>query len=313
MNTANQYEKGLLKVAEISAKSTIKYLWEKWAMDYTEKLRYGQLADFARLDRERNAVNEIATLEKRVVSIDEEMKITRAVISEIEDIILNLQGNAYKEKQGELRELNSYVETLHKERKATTEEINLLYNVFEERLTDGIDLYQIGVVAVWECLPIIKAYARHGKLDVNNVGALVVECYTVKSTGAKKYLTLKAYADRGIRKYINQWRTGTASKTQYIIVGADEDGNDLLLQDSKLETWGGVDSWEEKQTFFETWGKLEGILTSGQLEVVKLLLQGKTQEEIAKKLGVKQNTISEKIKRIREKVKNSSIEGAKKF
>lgn len=313
MNTTNQYEKGLLQVAEISAKSTIKYLWEKWAMDYTEKLRYGQLTDFARLDRERNAVNEIATLEKRVASIDEEMKITRAVISEIEDIILNLQGNAYKEKQGELQELNSYVETLHKERKATTEEINLLYNVFGERLTDGIDLYQIGVVAVWECLPIIKAYARHGKLDVNNVGALVVECYTVKSTGAKKYLTLKAYADREIRRYINQWRTGAASKTQYIIVGADEDGNDLLLQNSKLETLGGVDSWEEKQAFFETWGKLEGILTSGQLEVVKLLLQGKTQEEIAKKLGVKQNTISEKIKRIREKVKNSSIEGAKKF
>lgn len=313
MNTTSKYEKELLKVAEISAKSTIKYLWEKWVVDYTEKLRYGQLADFARLDRERNAVNEIATLEKRVASIDEEMKITRAVISEIEDIILNLQGNAYKEKQGELQELNFYVDTLHKERKATTEEINLLYNVLGERLTDGIDLYQISVVAVWECLPIIKAYARHGKLDVNNVGALVVECYTVKSTGAKKYLTLKAYADRTVRKYVNQWRTGTASKTQYIIVGADEDGNDLLLQNSKLETLGGVDSWEEKQAFFETWGKLEGILTSGQLEVVKLLLQGKTQEEIAKKLGVKQNTISEKIKRIREKVKNSSIEGAKKF
>lgn len=313
MNTTSKYEKELLKVAEISAKSTIKYLWEKWAMDYTEKLRYGQLADFARLDRERKVVNEIATLEKRVASIDEEMKITRAVISEIEDIILNLQGNAYKEKQGELQELNAYVEILHKERKTTIEEINLLYNVLGERLTDGIDLYQIGVVAVWECLPIVKAYARHGKLDVDNVGALVVECYTVKRTGEKKYLTLKAYADREIRKYINQWRTGTASKTQYIIVGQDEEGNDLLLQNSKLETMGGVDSWEQKQEFLETWGKLEEILTGGQIEVVKLLLQGKTQEEIAKKLGVKQNTISDKIKRIREKVKNSSIEGAKKF
>lgn len=313
MNTTSKYEKELLKVAEISAKSTIKYLWEKWVVDYTEKLRYGQLADFARLDRERNAVNEIATLEKRVASIDEEMKITRAVISEIEDIILNLQGNAYKEKQGELQELNSYVEMLHKERKTTIEEINLLYNVLGERLTDGIDLYQISVVAVWECLPIVKAYARHGKLNVDNMGALVVECYTIKRTGEKRYLTLKAYADRAVRKYVNQWRSGTASKTQYIIVGQDEEGDDLLLQNSKLETLGKVDTWEEKQAFLETWGKLEGILTAGQIEVVKLLLQGKTQKEIAKKLGVKQNTISEKIKRIREKVKNSSIEGAKKF
>lgn len=313
MNTTSKYEKELLKIAEISAKSTIKYLWEKWAVDYTEKLRYGQLADFARLDRERNASNGIANLEKRLASIDEEMKITRAIISSISDIILNLQGSAYKGKQEELQELSAYVGTLHKERKTIVEEINLLYKVLGERLTDGIDLYQIGVVAVWECLPIVKAYARHDKLDVDNMGGLIVECYTVKRTGEKKYLTLKAYADKAIRKYVNQWRSGTASKTQYIIVGQDEDGNDLLLQNSKLETLGGVDSWEEKQAFFETWGKLEGILTSGQLEVVKLLLQGKTQEEIAKKLDVKQNTISEKIKRIREKVKNSSIEGAKKF
>lgn len=313
MNTTSKYEKELLKVAEISAKSTIKYLWEKWAMDYAEKLRYGQLVDFARLDRERNAVNEIATLEKRVASIDEEMKITRAVISEIEDIILNLQGNAYREKQGELRELNSYVEMLHKERKTTIEEINLLYNVLGERLTDGIDLYQISVVAVWECLPIIKAYARHDKLDVDNVGALVVECYTVKRTGERKYLTLKAYADRAIRKYVNQWRSGTASKTQYIIVGQDEEGNDLLLQNSKLETLGKVDTWEQKQEFLETWGKFEKVLTCRQMEIVKLLFAGLNQTQIAKKLHVKQNTISEHMDRIRERILKSDIEGAKKY
>ena len=39
----------------------------------------------------------------------------------------------------------------------------------------------------------------------------------------------------------------------------------------------------------------------------------KTQQEIAKCLKVKQSTVNDKIKRIREKVKNSSIKGAKKF
>lgn len=312
MKTANKYDDTLLSVAEISAKSTIKYLWEKWAVDYTEKLRFGQLADFARLDRERNAVNEIDTLEKRVKNIDEEMKITVAVMSEIEDVVLNLRGNAYKEKQGELQELNAYIEELHEERKKTVKEIGVLYGVLGERLTDGIDLYQIAVCAVWECLPVIKAYVRHG-YDVNNAGGMVVECHTIKRTGEKRYLTLKAYADRAVRKYVNQWRSGTASKTQYIIVGHDEEGNELLLQNSKLETMGGVDSWEEKQAFAEMWAELENILTGGQLYVVKLLLQGRTQQEIAKCLKVKQNTVSDKIKRIREKVKNSSIEGAKKF
>ena len=312
MNSKNKYENALLSVAEISAKSTIKYLWEKWAVDYTEKLRFGQLADFARLDKERNAVNEIDTLEKRVKNIDEELKITANIMSEMEDVILSLHGNAYKDMQGELQELNAYIEELHEERKKTVKEIGVLYGVLGERLTDGIDLYQIAVCAVWECLPVIKAYARHG-YNINNAGGLVVECYTIKKTGEKRYLTLKAYADRAVRKYVNQWRSGTASKTQYIIVGQDEEGNELLLQNSKLETLGGVDSWEEKQAFCEMWSELENILTCGQLDVVKLLLQGKTQQEIAKCLKVKQNTVNDKIKRIREKVKNSNIEVAKKF
>ena len=312
MKTANKYEDALLSVAEISAKATIKYLWEKWSMDYIAKLRYGQLADFARLDRERNAVNEIETLEKRITNIDEEMKITVAVMSEIEDVVLNLHGNAYKEKQSELQELNAYIEELHEERKKTVKEIGVLYGVLGERLTDGIDLYQIAVCAVWECLPVIKAYARHG-YDVNNAGGMVVECHTIKRTGEKRYLTLKAYADMAVRKYVNQWRSGTASKTQYIIVGHDEEGNELFLQNSKLETLGGVDSWEEKQAFAEMWAELENILTGGQIEVVKLLLQGRTQQEIAKCLKVNQSTVNDKIKRIREKVKNSSIEVAKKF
>ena len=313
MNTTSKYEKELLKVAEISAKSTIKYLWEKWAMDYAEQLRYGQLADFKLLDIERNIIDEMGELEKRVKEIDEEMRLVHGTIAELKDAMDSMSKRQYEDARNECLILDDYIESMCEERKRANERINLLYSKMGQCLTDGIDLYQISVVAVWECLPIIKAYARHDKLDVNNIGSLVVECYTIKRTGEKRYLTLKAYADRAIRKYVNQWRSGTASKTQYIIVGQDDEGNELLLQNSKLETLGGVDSWEEKQAFFETWGKLEEILTCGQLEVVKLLLQGKTQEEIAKKLGVKQNTISDKIKRIREKVKNSSIEGAKKF
>ncbi len=313
MNTTSRYEKELLKVAEISAKSTIKYLWEKWAMDYTEKLRYGQLADFRLLEIERNIIDETGKLEKRVTEIGEEMKLVYSTIAELKDAMDSMSKGQYEDARNECLILDDYIKSMHEERKRANERINLLYSKMGQCLTDGIDLYQISVVAVWECLPIVKAYARHGKLDVDNVGALVVECYTVKSTGEKRYLTLKAYADRAIRKYINQWRTGTASKTQYIIVGQDEDGNDLLLQNSKLETLGKVDTWEQKQEFLETWGRFEKVLTCRQMEIVKLLFAGLNQTQIAKKLHVKQNTISDYIDRIKDRILKSDIEGAKKY
>lgn len=318
------YAKELLTVAEISAKSTIKYLYCQSVNDFTRSVRFGLLGDMERLEGEKNVIDEITRNEKRVAEIDEEAKLVSKVIDEIKDIILKLKGELYKEKQKELQELNNYIEGMHKERKKLVERNNLLYRYMGERLTDGIDLYQVAVMAIWECMPILKAHARHGKLDVENVGKTVVKCYTVRKTGEKKYLTLKGYSDKKVREYINKWKAKkeykdkdgkrkTCDIVQYITVGYDDDGNELLLQNSKLETFGGVDSWEEKQDFLTTKEKIENVLSDGELLIVKYLLEGMTQTEIGKKLNLKQNTINDKIRRIRNKVKALDIEGVKKY
>lgn len=318
------YVNELLNLAEISAKSTIKYLYMQSVNEYTREIRFGLLGDVARLERERNTVEEIARLEKTVISIDEEIKITEKTIIEIEDIILDLKGELYEEQRGNLLELNSYVERLHKERKLKVEEISLLYKVLGERLTYGIDLYQVAVVSIWECLPIIKAYARHGKLNVENVGDLVVKCHTIKKTGEKRYITLKGYSDSKIREYINNWKRKkeykdkegkrkTCDIVQYITVGYDDEGNELLLQDKSLVTMGGITSFEELQDYNCLLQSIENVLTEGEKLIVKMLLQGKTQEEIGKKLNLKQNSISDKIKRIRNKISKLDIEVVKKY
>ena len=324
MNYQVSYVNELLNLAEISAKSTIKYLYMQSVNEYTRGVRFGLLSDVARLEREKNTVEEIATLEKTVKSIDEEIKLTEKTIREIEDIILDLKEELYEEQRENLIELNSYVEILHKERKLKVEEINLLYKVLGERLTDGIDLYQVAVVSIWECMPILKAYARHRKLNVENVGELVVKCHTIKKTGKKRYITLKGYADSKVREYINNWKRKkeykdkdgkrkTCDVVKYITVGYDDEGNELLLQNKALVTMGGITSFEEFQDYNSLLQSIEDILTEGEKLIVKMLLQGKTQEEIGKKLNLKQNSISDKIKRIRNKIVKLDIEGVKKY
>lgn len=318
------YVNELLNLAEISAKSTIKYLYIQSVNEYTRSIRFGLLGDVARLERERNTVEEIARLEKTVVSIDEEIKLTEKTIREIEDVILDLKGELYEEQRENLFELNSYIKILHKERKLKVEEINLLYKVLGERLTDGLDLLQVSVCAIWECMPILKAYSRHGKLNVENVGELIVKCHTIKKTGEKRYITLKGYSDSKIREYVNNWKRKkeykdkegkrkTCDVVQYITVGYDDEGNELLLQDKALVTMGGIASFEELQNYHCLLQSIENVLTEGEKLIIKMLLQGKTQEEIGKKLNLKQNSISDKIKRIRNKIAKLDIEGVKKY
>lgn len=326
--TTNNYQVSyvneLLTVAEISAKSTIKYLYCQSVNDFTRSIRFGLLGDMDRLQRENNIVEEVAKNEKRVAEIDEEIRLNEKTIKEIKSIILDLKGGEYEKQQRKLQKLNVEIEMLHKQRNELVTRNGMLYKYMGERLTDGIDLYQIAVMAIWECMPILKAYERHNKLDIDNIGKMVVECYTTKKGSEKKYITLKSYSDRKIREYVNKWKRKKEYKDkdgkrklldveQYIIVGYDEDGNELLLQCSALENGGGVDTWEERQDFLFIENEVENALSESELLIVKYLQKGLNQKEIGKKLNLKQNTISDKVNRIRNKIENLGLEEVKKY
>lgn len=120
-------------------------------------------------------------------------------------------------------------------------------------------------------------------------------------------ITLRKAAGRAVNQYINYHRSKIATNTSYIIVGEDEDGNELLVQATAMQTAGGVDSIEDAYDFELLLYKCEQLLTARQMEIIKLTLQGYKQYEIAVKLNVRESTIYNHMAQIRERMTAAGV------
>ena len=87
----------------------------------------------------------------------------------------------------------------------------------------------------------------------------------------------------------------------------DEDGNELLVQATAMQTAGGVDSVEDAYDFELLLYKCEQLLTARQMEIIKLVLQGYKQSEIAIKLHVRESTINNHMAQIRERMTAAGV------
>lgn len=112
-------------------------------------------------------------------------------------------------------------------------------------------------------------------------------------------ITMRHAVARAVNLYINQYKNKIALTTTHIITGYDEDGHELTIQASALETLGGVDSVESKRDFEILWNKCENILTARQCEILRYILKGYKQSEIALSLGVSESTIANHLAQIR--------------
>lgn len=120
-------------------------------------------------------------------------------------------------------------------------------------------------------------------------------------------ITLRKAAGRAVNQYINYHRSKIATNTSYIIVGEDEDGNELLVQATAMQTAGGVDSVEDAYDFELLLYKCEQLLTARQMEIIKLALKGYKQNEIAIKLHVRESTINNHMSQIRERMTKAGV------
>lgn len=119
-------------------------------------------------------------------------------------------------------------------------------------------------------------------------------------------ITVRYASAKAVNQYVNQYRNKLALKTQHIITGTDEEGNELTVQATALETLGGVDSVESQIDFSFLWAKVENLLTARQCEIVRYILKGYSQKEISIALGVKESTINNHMAQIREKAQESN-------
>ena len=238
------------------------------------------------------------------------------------------------------------IESLKAERKRNTAEIDLLYLGLGQSLGSGNDLKNIAVCGIWEHWEKIVKHLNYHLFEVpteneqefftsvaHEVGNIVVgqeyktvkQAYKGESKNGNKAIfykaerdengeVLKAWQDvtvryagaKAVNQYINQYRNKIALKTSHIITGEDEDGNELTIQATALETLGGVDSLESKIDFDLLWAKVESLLTARQCEIVRYVLKGYSQKEIAILLNVKESTINNHMAQIRGKAEANS-------
>lgn len=322
-------------LADIAAASVLKNLVGKWAEETTTELRWALQIDKATLKKAAYIGERTQVLEKYGEQLAERIK---EYAKEIQLLKKRIAAEESESKRLELEEKYSYacfcLQDCREEKKQNNIEIDMLYKALGESLGDGNDLKQVAFLAMWEHVETVEKYLAEHETEESNiltvVGNIVVdrEYKTVRTAyrGISKEgnattfykaerdengevlkawqdITLQYVGARAVNRYINQYRNKAALNTVHIITGYDSEGHELTIQNSKLETLGGVDSVEEKLDFETAWKKIESVLTSRQCEIIKLVLAGFSYSDIAGKLGVKENTVKTHVFQIREKAR----------
>lgn len=329
-------------LADMASASVLKNLVGKISNE-TAVSSYGKLYDLrnalqidrATLRKAKYSADRIQVLEMHNEALAEQVKTIHA---EMRILRKRIEGEDDINKRASLEEKYSYavawLEDCKAERKANNEEIDILYKAISDTVQDGQDIKQTAFLAMWEHVETVKEWAKTHNITEDNVlekvGNIVVEReykavripYQGISKGgdiatfykaerdengeivkAWQDVTLRKVGARAANRYINAYRSKAANMTTSIITGYDEDGQELTIQTSRLETLGGVDSVEEKLDFETAWAKIGSVLTARQCEIIKLILAGFNYSDIATKLGVKENTVKTHVFQIREKAR----------
>ena len=82
---------------------------------------------------------------------------------------------------------------------------------------------------------------------------------------------------------------------------ARAEGGELLLEEPEES----FVAEEERYAEAELWATLGGVLTAKELEITRALSEGQSQLEAAERLGISQQAVAERLKKIRVKVREA--------
>lgn len=315
------------RLAEISAKSTMKFLEHKDGRQMITDTRNSVIRDCKYLaSLEAHADDEIT--EKTYQEAREERNIIDKEISMIQSKInrmvklVTYDENQYEnlvmllaDKEAEREVIANYIE------KAYDYLCTMQNDFYSNTLSDnGYDIVNIAKRAILKILQtsanayiLLNAiYAYNGLytfpavwnkdetlkalLDDKRVQNTIVAIKHYKTKEGYQTFTLKQFADAHCRMYVNKRRSGIATKTQYLITGHDEEGHETYIQSDKLLTAGGITDIFRKEEFDQFMKDIN--MTESEKLIARLLMEGRTHEQIGKRLGVTRQAVEKRIAKL---------------
>ena len=323
------FEPFVYRLAEISAKSTLKFLEQKEQSNMIHALRLGITRDCKYLET-LSRISEDERTEYKRDCLREEVRLNNREASAIKRRMKKEQDENELEKLNwRLAEIEAENDTLNFEIQKISDYLARIQPIISDTLSpNSFDLVN---VARWSILYALQFPTANSTkiLEILQSWNDIYTTYTLDDFKkkvldevmtatkdiivAKKKLktkegytlyTLKGFADQMVRNRINRMRSGIASKTNFLITGYDKDGNELYIQADIMTTDGGITDIFRANEFKDFRNRLN--LTELENILARLLMEGKTEEQIGKRFGVSHQAIHKRIQKLRDKL--NSIE-----
>jgi len=310
---------------KIASASTLKFLDSKETSTRGEMiatLKSSLQSDLYHFSHIEYFSTRTAILAEAIASLEEERDALVAETRLIHKNIAIAEENVIEAMEARMEAIMQRLPKISKDIKKYREEEDILFNWFDFTYSDSMDLFQTATASLVEDITgnedLLEACDNISgdmfvEVDGKTTSAFfaMTDSVIVAEEAYKTKAGIRAYnliqnANKAVRGVINSNRSGIASKTVNLITGEDEDGNETYIQATALQTLGGIDSIDRAEEFRAFYDSLN--LTETEDIMVRYLMQGKTQSDIAKRLRVSQQAISLRINALRKKIEASENE-----
>lgn len=323
------FEPFVNRLAEISAKSTLKFIEQKESSNMIHDLRMGLAKDCKYLET-LDRISEDERTEYKRDCLRDEMRLNNLAMTQIKKRMKREQDERELENLNfAFADLMGENEMLSNEIKCISDYLARIQPIISDTMTpNSFDLVNTARFAIlyilqhsahkymlYEAIDVHSiAYIINGNDEHNNkvldrlmddIKDIIVAKKKLKTKEGYTLFTLKSFADYAVRRDINKKRAGIASKTNFLITGYDEYGNEQYAQADKLTTMGGITDIFRADEFKAFRDSLN--LSESDNWLIRRLMEGCTESEIASRQGVSQQAIHKRIAKLRTRLAEYEI------
>lgn len=304
----------IIKIAEIATKSTLKFLCDN-DVNFTNMLldmRNNLNSDIRFFEKMPEIARKIELYTMYIENYDIEIAETNKAIKECIKALEKAESTKHINKlRKQLNEYRTDLESYKANRKKYVVEKTELEKCLIYSYSDSFDLFQIALESITKDFRKLENNENiiiivYDDIDdtVNDimqaVKGVTIETREYKTKDGTKDYDIFQNACYYVRQYINGMRNKQAQKTISLIQGYDEEGNEILVKSDKLTTTLCIDNIDNKLSFDNWYNELN--LSDTDKKVIKYLLNGLTQKEIAIKLNVSAVAVNKRLTKIKKNI-----------